>query len=58
MPSMIVRGSESHVAVLEEVNKMKEVMSDQVVVSIDGADHNIPFTHLEQFEKTIKFIPL
>ncbi|MCW4050111.1 MAG: alpha/beta hydrolase [Candidatus Bathyarchaeota archaeon] len=54
VPTMIVRGSESHSAVEEEVDRMTMLMSDLHVETIDGADHNVPFTHSDQFEKAIR----
>lgn len=58
VPAMIIRGSKSQLAVIDEVNKMKEMMDYLRVVSINSADHNVPFTHLDQFEKAIReFIP-
>jgi coenzyme F420-reducing hydrogenase beta subunit len=55
----IIRGSESHLAVVEEVNKMKVMMGDLIVETIDGADHSVPITHAEEFEKVIReFIPI
>jgi len=58
VPTMLIRGSESDSAVAEEVDRMKGVMGDLVVETIEGADHNVPFTHPEEFERAIRgFIP-
>ncbi len=59
VPTMIVRGSESHSAVEEEVDRMRMLMGDLLVETIEGADHGVPFTHAEEFEKAIReFIPI
>lgn len=54
VPTMIFRGSDSDSAVREEVEKMKKIMDGLEVVTIEGADHNVPFTHPDQFEKAIR----
>jgi pimeloyl-ACP methyl ester carboxylesterase len=54
VPSLLVRGSESHLAVCEEVQKMIEVLEGLKVVTINGAGHMLPFSHKEQFEKTVR----
>jgi pimeloyl-ACP methyl ester carboxylesterase len=57
VPTLVLRGSEG-VAVVEEVDKMKAIMGNLVVKTILGADHLVPFTHAEQFEKAVQdFIP-
>ena len=59
VPTMLIRGSESDSAPAEEVERMKETMEDLVVVTIEGADHSVPFTHPEEFEGEIReFIPI
>ncbi len=59
VPTLIIRGSESHSAVVEEVDRMKAIMGNLVVETIIGADHNVPFTHTEEFKKAIRgFIPI
>jgi len=57
--TMIIRGSESPSAVEEGVNKMRALKSGLLVETIEGAGHNVPFTHGDQFERAIReFIPL
>lgn len=59
VPTMLIRGSESDSAPAGEVVRMKEVLKDLVVVTIEGADHSVPFTHPEEFERAIReFIPV
>jgi pimeloyl-ACP methyl ester carboxylesterase len=52
-PTMLIKGSKSHLAV-EGVDKMKELMNSLIIKTIDGADHNVPFTHSGEFEKAIR----
>ena len=57
--TMIVRGSESNSSLEEDVERMKTINADLIVETIEGADHNLPFTHSAQFEKAIReFIPV
>jgi hypothetical protein len=38
---------------------MKAMNCNLVVETIEGADHGVPFTHAEEFEKAIRgFIPI
>jgi len=54
VPTMLIRGSESNSSVEEEVYKMSALMDDLRVDTIEGAGHNVPFTHGDQFERAIR----
>ena len=57
-PTLLIRGSESHLALLEDVEKMREIMPDLKVFTVEGAGHALPDTHRKDFEKSIRdFIP-
>ena len=57
-PTLFIRGSESHLALMEDVEKMKDIMTDLKIITVEGAGHALPDTHRKEFEKAIRdFIP-
>jgi len=58
VPCLLFRGSNSQYATQKEVARMEESMEDLIVITIEGANHMVVHTHLEEFEKAIQdFIP-
>jgi len=55
---LFIRGSESYLALREDVEKMKEIRADLKIFTVEGAGHALPDTHRKDFEKSIRdFIP-
>lgn len=57
-PVLLVKGSESNSVSSGAVQRMREITGNLVVETVKGADHNLTFTHLTQFEGAVRtFIP-
>jgi len=53
-PVLLFRGSESMLVTDEDAARMREVQEGLRVLTIQGADHTVPFTHPEEFQEAIR----
>jgi len=54
MPVLLIRGSESPDTTDDIVSRMREAKPDLIVETIQGAGHDVPFSHSEEFVRAVR----